>query len=519
MKSIYQLSLIFLSILILNACNTKEIPALDLSQEAIIPVPTNMQATGSSFELNSETSIYTDGDLQVAHYLAKELQPAMGFELDIKPSSSKSKKNSIQLNLVDDASHGEEGYQLDINNDQITINANTEHGLFNGIQSLRQLMPVEIEKNTVQNQAWHIASGTITDKPEYKYRGAMLDVARHFFQVEDVKRYIDLLSHYKINMLHLHLSDDQGWRIEIKSWPNLTTHGGSSSVNGENPGFFTQNQYKEIVDYAAERFITIIPEIDMPGHTNAALSSYPELNCDGKAPPLYTGIEVGFSTLCTDKEIVYTFIDDVVKELAAMTPGPYIHIGGDESHVTELKDYIPFIERTAEIVKKHGKEVIGWDEIAHAKLPENSVVHYWNVAENAKKGVDQNAKVLMSPAKKTYLDMQYDSTTRLGLHWAAYIEIDDAYNWEPTELIEGLTRKDILGIESPLWSETILNMDDIEYMAFPRIIAHAEIGWSPKEKRNWEEFKTRLIKHGGRLEALDINYYKSKILSKSTIKP
>lgn len=519
MKQLLKLSLALLTFFVLNACNTTEVPALDLTEADIIPVPQSMQASGSSFELNSETSIYSDGDLQVANYLAEELKPATGFELDIKPKSSAGQKNSIQLNLVDNPSHGPEGYELDINNDQIIINANTEHGLFNAIQTLRQLLPAEIEKNTVQTVPWHIASGTIKDKPEYQYRGAMLDVARHFFQVKDVKRYIDLIAHYKINMLHLHLSDDQGWRIEIKSWPNLTTHGGSSSVNGENPGFFTQEQYKDIVDYAASRFITIIPEIDMPGHTNAALSSYPELTCDGKAPPLYTGIEVGFSTFCTSKEIVYTFIDDVIRELAAMTPGPYIHIGGDESHVTELKDYIPFIERTAKIVKKHGKEVIGWDEIAHAKLPANSVVHYWNVAENAKKGVEQNAKVLMSPAKRTYLDMQYDSTTRLGLHWAAFIEIDDAYNWEPTELVEGVTREDILGIESPLWSETILNMDDIEYMAFPRIIAHSEIGWSSKEKRNWEEFKARLNGHSGRLEALDINFYKSKVLSEEPIKP
>ena len=402
---------------------------------------------------------------------------------------------------------------MDITADHIKISSNSEHGLFNGIQTLRQILPSQIEKNTLQSIPWLAPTGSIVDKPEFGYRGSMLDVSRHFFGVTDVKRVIDLISQYKINALHLHLSDDQeGWRIEIKSWPNLTKHGGSTQVGGGKGGFYTQEDYKDIVKYAASRFITIIPEIDMPGHTNAALSSYPELNCNGKAPDLYTGTEVGFSTLCTDKEIVYTFIDDVIRELSDMTPGPYIHIGGDESHVTELKDYIPFIERTAKIVNKYGKNVLGWDEIAHAKLPPNSVVHYWNVAENAKKGVDQNAKVLISPAKKTYLDMQYDSTTRLGLHWAAYIEVDSAYMWDPSELVEGITKENILGVESPLWSETVTKMDDIEYMVFPRLICHSEIGWTPKKYRKWDNFKVRLGHHKDRLDFQNIDYYPSKLI-------
>ncbi len=512
MKHLLKFSCLAFALIIFSSCTEEIRPPMDLSKMSIIPQPLSVDATGSSFKITSETSIYCDGDLQIADYLTEFLKPATGFDLDVKSGSSKKGKNAISLIISDKDDLGNEGYKLEITNDEIKISAKEEHGLFNGIQTLRQLLPTEIEKTNVQSIPWLVATGTITDKPEYGYRGSMLDVSRHFFEVEDVKRVIDLISQYKINTLHLHLSDDQGWRIEIKSWPNLTTHGGSTEVGGGEGGFFTQEQYKDIVKYAANRFITIIPEIDMPGHTNAALSSYPELNCNGKAPKLYTGTEVGFSTLCTNKEIVYKFVDDVVRELSDITPGPYIHIGGDESHVTELEDYIPFIERISKIVEKHGKKVIGWDEIAHAKLPPNSVVHYWNVAKNAKMGVDQNAKVLISPAQKTYLDMQYDSTTHLGLHWAAYIEIDSAYMWEPAKLVEGVTKENILGVESPLWSETVTKMDDIEYMVFPRIICHSEIGWTPGKFRNWDNFKVRLGKHKDRLDNQNIDYYPSKLV-------
>jgi hexosaminidase len=337
----------------------------------------------------------------------------------------------------------------------------------------------------------------------------MLDVARHFFSVEDVKRFTDLIAMYKMNRLHLHLSDDQGWRIEIKSWPKLTEVGGSTQVGGGEGGFYTQEEYADIVAYAQDRFVTIVPEIDMPGHTNAALVSYPELYCTGKEPALYTGTEVGFSTLCTSNERTYEFIDDVIGELAALTPGEYIHIGGDESHVTPLKDYIPFIERAQSIVQSHGKKVLGWDEIAHAQLLPNTVVQWWAEAENAKRGIEQGAKVLVSPAHKAYLDMQYDSTSRLGLHWAAYIEVDSGYIWDPTTVVAGIDADDIIGIEAPLWSETIATMDDIEYLLFPRLPGYAEIAWTPAAARDWAEYRERLGLQKPRFEALGIDYYAS----------
>ena len=487
---------------------------INLNKQSIIPKPLSATPTNSSFRLSDKTVVYykesSAGLKPVATYLTSLLNPSTGYDIQVKSIDKSPSSNSIFLAIIDsNANLGDEGYEIIIEEDLITINAHQAAGIFYGVQTLRQLLPAKIESGSPVEGPWEIATGTITDKPSYVYRGAMLDVARHFFQVEEVKRYIDHMAAYKLNYLHLHLSDDQGWRIEIKSWPNLTEHGGKTQVGGGAGGFYTQEEYKDIVNYAAGKFITIVPEIDMPGHTNAALASYAELNCDGKATKLYSGIEVGFSTLCTDKDITYKFIDDVIKELAALTPGPYIHIGGDESHVTPMEDYIPFINRVQDIVVKHNKKVIGWDEIAHASLVPNTTVQFWAKAENAKKGIDQHAKVLMSPAKKTYLDMQYDSTTQYGLHWAAYIEVDEAYNWEPETMVEGLTKTHILGIESPLWSETVTNISEIEYMAFPRIVCHAEVGWTDTNLRNWEEFKYRLGDHGKRFQAMGINYYKS----------
>jgi hexosaminidase len=337
----------------------------------------------------------------------------------------------------------------------------------------------------------------------------MLDVSRHFFGVNDVKQFIEYLAYYKMNVLHLHLSDDQGWRIEIKSWPDLANHGGSTQVGGGRGGYYTQEQYTDIVKYARDRYITIVPEIEMPGHSNAALASYPELNCNGKTTELYTGTDVGFSTLCTSKEITYKFIDDVVRELSEMTPGPYIHIGGDESHSTKIEDYIPFINRVQEIVTSHGKQVLGWDEIALATLKPNSVAQHWANLSNAEKAVNQGAKILMSPAVNAYLDMQYDSTSPLGLHWAAYIEVDKAFNWDPASLVPGLGKENIIGIEAPLWSETVTDLDEIEYLVFPRLPGYAEIGWTPSSMRNWEEYKIRLAKHEKWFNAMGINFYKS----------
>src|SRR5687767_2076724 len=313
-----------ISVLLLG-CKEPHAPT-DLAQENLIPKPVSVQATKGVFEVTKETSIHVEGEsaelANIGEYLAEKWRPSTGYSLKVATTKGEPSSGNIYLTTTGtDATLGDEGYELTITEDLVKLAAAKPAGLFRGIQTIRQLLPAKIDSSTVRKGPWEIATGTIRDYPTYAFRSAMLDVARHFFSVEDVKRYIDLIAAYKLNTIHLHLSDDQGWRIEIKSWPNLATHGGSTQVGGGKGGYYTQEQYKDLVQYAAERYITIIPEIDMPGHTNAALASYPELNCNGKAPELYTGIKVGFSTLCVDKEITYKFVDDVIRELAEITPG------------------------------------------------------------------------------------------------------------------------------------------------------------------------------------------------------
>ncbi|HLF88029.1 MAG TPA: family 20 glycosylhydrolase, partial [Anaerolineales bacterium] len=336
----------------------------------------------------------------------------------------------------------------------------------------------------------------------------MLDVSRHFFSIDEVKRYMDLAAAFKINRFHIHLSDDQGWRIMIESWPDLAGVGGSTEVGGGPGGSYTQAEYADLVAYAQARYMIVVPEIDMPGHTNAALAAYPELNCDGKAPDLYTGTKVGFSSLCVDKEITYEFLDDVIGEIAALTPGPYFHIGGDEAAATASDDYKHFIERVQEIVAAHGKQMIGWEEVAQADLQPDAIVQLWN-NELAQKIARRDGLVIMSPASKAYLDMKYDASSPLGLDWAGLIEVKDGYSWDPVKFLAGIAEENVLGVEAPLWSETIENMEDIEFMAFPRLPGYAEIGWSPEEGRSWEEYRLRLAVHGSRFTAMEINFYRS----------
>lgn len=484
----------------------------DLTKAGVIPKPVSVTSTGDYFILKPKTLIsYQSGNEEIrgiALYLGERLKPATGFDLKLAPSDAEAKAD-IYLTLTGTQENGEEGYELDITKGLLRLSASTPAGLFRGVQTIMQLLPPQIDQQTKTEGLWQIATGKIVDRPEYAYRGFMLDVSRHFFSVEDVKKLIDQISYYKINALHLGLSNDQGWRIEIKSWPKLTEIGGSTEVGGGEGGFYTQEQFSDLVKYAAERYMIIVPEIDMPGHTNAALASYPELNCNGKATQLYTGTEVGFSSFCTKKDITYKFIDDVVKEISALNPAPYFHMGGDESHSTKLEDYIPFVNKVQEIIVSHGKQVIGWDEIALSTLKPNTVAQCWANVKNANLAVSQGAKIIMSPATKAYVDMQYDKDTKLGLHWAAYVEVDSAYLWDPATFAPGITRENILGVEAALWTETVTNLDEAEYMVFPRLAGIAEIGWTPQALRSWDDYKERLAGHGKRFEAAGIDYYKS----------
>ncbi|AAT89596.1 beta-N-acetylhexosaminidase [Leifsonia xyli subsp. xyli str. CTCB07] len=397
----------------------------------------------------------------------------------------------------------EEGHTLEVSAEGVRIGAATATGAFWGVQTLRQLVPTARADDPLTIEAVRIQ-----DYPRFAYRGAMLDVARHFFPPADIRRFIDAIALLKINHLHLHLTDDQGWRIEIESWPELTRIAGSTGSDGSPGGYYTQDEYRALVDYAAKRHITIVPEIDVPGHTNAALASYPELNPDGVAKELYTGRKVGFSSLMTDDATTDRFLRDVVREFAALTPSPYFHIGGDECLSTPAEDFRAFIERAAGLVAETGKTPVGWHEMGRSdRLPRGTIGQYWSfrtprdkTGEKILSFVRQGGSVIMSPADVAYLDMVYEKGDAIGLDWAnGPTDLRSAYGWEPARVVPGLSESHILGVEGPLWTETVPTIEDAEEMVFPRLAAVAEIGWSATpygtdSARDFDDFATRVAR-------------------------
>ena len=482
--------------------------------QSVIPAPASVLiAPTDSFTVDTATTVVVDADAKsetarIGQYLVDLLAIRTLREVRRLSADSNAGARSMHLRLDPQSEAlGAEGYELTITRDRVSLVARDAAGLFHGVQTIRQLLPTVVEYRAAIPRRLRMPAGHILDVPHYAWRGAMLDVARHFLPADDIKRFIDLLAYYKMNRLHLHLSDDQGWRIEIRSRPNLTILGSSTQVGGGAGGFYTQEAYADLIAYAEARYVTIVPEIDMPGHTNAALASYPELNCSGVAPPLYTGTSVGFSTLCVGDERTYQFIDDVVREISALTPGPYFHIGGDEVSKLTPAEYRGFIERAQTIVTRYGKHVVGWGDIAPANLLKTAIVQQWS-AESVAPHVARGGGVIVSTAKKAYLDMKYDAATLLGLRWAGLIDVRDAYDWNPA-VVAGVPESAVLGVEAPLWSETVDKRTDFEFMAFPRLAAVAELAWSPAAARNWDAFRERLGAHGPRLAALGVNFYRS----------
>ncbi len=488
----------------------------------VVPAPESVvPADGVTFAITVQTEIRTSPGsaeaAQIGEHLAHLLRPGTRYPLPVVPDPGEPRSGGIALVLLDGTDEqglGDEGYELEVTASNVAVRANAPAGLFRGVQTLRQILPASIEATAPADDGpWIIPGGRIVDRPRFAYRGVMLDVARHFFDVGEVKRVIELAALYKVNYLHLHLTDDQGWRIAIDSWPRLATYGGGTEVGSESAGgHYTKDDYREIVSYAARHYITVVPEVDLPGHTNAALASYPELNCDGQAPSPYTGVAVGFSSLCVDKEVTYRFLDEVFGELAALTPGPYLHIGGDEALTLDRDGYSTIVTRAQEIVSGHGKTVVGWHEIAASKLLPGTVAQYWGTTSTAPLVVDaaaQGNRIIMSPANRAYLDMKYDSSTRLGLTWAGTIDVSEAYDWDPATYLDGLDPSAVLGVESPLWTETVLSLDDIEHMMMPRLPAIAEIGWSPVATHDWDGFRNRLGAQAPRWRVLGVDFYRS----------
>ncbi len=468
----------------------------------VLPAPVSAVASDAIFRLSDGASIVTQPDSSAAADVGEYLSALLGHGTTVRPGAEPP-AGGIALLIDEVAPDGDESYQLDIEANGVTVRARAAAGLFWGVQTLRQLMPGDLTGSI------SVPGGRIVDHPRFAYRGVMLDVARHFFDVATVKRFIDLSTMYKANYLHLHLTDDQGWRIAVDSWPRLTTVGGATEVGGGAGGYYTKDDYREIVAYAAERFMTVVPEVDLPGHTNAALASYAELNCDGLARTPYIGIVVGFSALCADDVDTERFLNDVLGELAELTPGPYLHIGGDEATRMTPEQYGKVVKRAQEIATARGKTVVGWHQLAEAPMADTTVLQFWDNTTSAPDLVEAAAaghKVIMSPANHAYLDQKYDPSTPIGLQWAGPTSVAEAYSWDPVTHIPGIGVQSVLGVESALWTETVTSIDDIEYLAFPRLAAIAEIGWSPASTHDWATFRVRLGGQGPRLVALGVDF-------------
>jgi hexosaminidase len=479
---------------------------------AILPKPLAVAPGRGAFELTRSARLVVrdDGARAVAHHLAAALRPATGFRLPVTTLRGEPAHGDVALVLRPaDTSLGGEGYRLAVEPRRVTVAARAPAGLFHGVQTLRQLLPPAVEAQARRRGPWHVPVVTVHDRPRFGWRGMMLDVGRHFFGVPEVERLIDLLALYKLNRLHLHLTDDQGWRLAIRSRPRLTRLGAGTAVGGGAGGHYTQRDYRGIVAYAAERFVEVVPEIDMPGHVNAALSAYGELACDGVAPAPYTGIDVGFSSLCIRREETYAFVDDVLGEVAALTPGRYLHIGGDEALATDPDDYRFFVGRVERIVRAHGKRMLGWEEVARAPIRRTTLVQHWHDPDLARRAVARGSRLVLSPATRAYLDMKYTRASQLGLTWAGTTSVRAAYDWDPAALVDGVAERHVAGVEAPLWSETISTRAGLDHLAFPRLLGVAEIGWSPAGGRSWREYRRRLAAQGPRLDALGVAFHRA----------
>lgn len=382
-------------------------------------------------------------------------------------------------------------------------------GLLRGLATLVQLRDLDLPEAA----PGAVPGVEIEDRPRLAHRGLMVDISRHFFGPATLTKVIDLMAAYKLNVLHLHLSDDQGWRIEVPGRPELTEISGATQV-GEGPGgYLSTEEFRDLVAYADARGIVVVPEIDMPGHVNAAQHAIGALTETGEPTEAYRGIKVGFSKLSLDNPATAPFIDDVLGHLATLVNGPYLHAGGDEVHTMPREEYVAFVQHLTDAVARTGKTPMMWGEAAAAPLPEGAVVQLWDsgvdpapVAEAARAG----AQVVLSPGNRVYLDMKYYEDFPLGLHWAGCVEVRDSYDWDPQAYLDGVPAEAVRGVEAALWTETILTEDDLFTMLLPRLAAVAEVGWTAQEQRDWEVFVPRLRAHAPLWDAKGLAYHRSE---------
>ena len=535
-------------IVLLVLFSIKGICAAQTRQLHIIPEPVSVTVKKGGFLLNPNTTIVANGQdsRDLAVMLSQMLQTPTGFKFAVKQDGPGNLTNSISLNLnkKTNSKIGHEGYTLDVSGSQVNISANTAKGLFYGIQSLFQMLPPQVAGNvTVRKIQWEIPCVSIMDYPRFGWRGLMLDVSRHFFSKEFLKKYIDEMVKYKFNLFHLHLTDDQGWRIEIKGLPKLTEVGAwrvprqgswwsflppQPGEKADFGGFYTQEDIKEIVAYAKERHIDILPEIDVPGHSLAAIAAYPYLSTTGYLTYVNPGnrfYNIEDNTLNPADERVYDFLDTVFTQIAALFPFKYIHIGGDEctklfwqksAEVQDFKKKIGvtteeelqsyFIKRMEKILTSKGKSLIGWDEILEGGLAEDATVMSWRGMEGGTKAAKMGHQVVMSPTQFAYLDL-YQGDPIVEPETYSMLRLKTCYSFEPVP--DGVDKKLILGGQGNLWTESVPNERQAEYMTWPRAFALAEVLWSPKDKRNWPDFIRRVERNFEYLDSGKINYARS----------
>ncbi|HEU4606999.1 MAG TPA: family 20 glycosylhydrolase, partial [Chitinophagaceae bacterium] len=511
---------------------------------SIIPLPVHMSLGTGYFSINTGTAIYTDNSNQelqkLANELNKQLETYYGMHLPIRNAKGPQKQKGIWLRLNDAAdSLGDEGYTLTINPQQVHLQAHTPAGIFYGLESLYQLLPAEKKKFA----SLRLPAVKIADRPRYAWRGMLLDVGRYFYSVDFIKKYIDYLAMHKMNTFHWHLTEDQGWRIEIKKYPKLTEVGawrdqtliGHARIKPhqydgkKSGGFYTQEQIREIVSYAKDRFVTVIPEIEMPGHSTAALAAYPELSCTGGPFKVSETWGVHDNVYCAGNEKTFAFLEDVLSEVCDLFPSSIIHIGGDECPKTrwkacpkcqarikaeglkdehELQSY--FIRRIEKFLLSKHKNIIGWDEILEGGLAPNAAVMSWRGIQGGIEAAKQKHYVVMAPGEYMYLDHYQGDPSKEPLAISGYTTMEKVYSYDPTpESLSPEEQKYIRGAEGTIWTEYISTPEHAEYMMMPRMAALSEIMWTPLEKKNWEDFKRRMQKQYKRYDAAGIHYARS----------
>lgn len=500
----------------------------------IIPMPQTLVQQEGTFKLSGSTSFgaSTPEAKTVAEYFAAKMNRSTGFNIKVADSGN------ITLNIDPSLEMNEEGYKLEVTPSAVNVTAKSAQGLFYGLQSFMQLLPAEIESpSVVNNIAWTAQAVQITDEPRFEYRGLMIDPCRHFMTVDEIKKQLDVMALFKMNRMHWHLTEDQGWRIEIKKYPKLTEVGSKriEADGSEYGGYYTQEEIKEVVKYASDRFITVVPEIELPGHELSAIAAYPELSCKGEptTPRIIWGVED--IVMCAGKELPFQFLEDVIAEVAPLFPGEYLHIGGDEcpktswkscplcqkrireeglkadkDHTAEERLQSYFVQRMEKVAAKYGKKIIGWDEILEGGLSPTATVMSWRGEEGGIAAALTNHDVIMTPGGNgMYLDHYQGDSKLEPVAIGGYTTLEKTYSYNPTPdtLVSMNKEHFVKGVQGNVWSEYLYTNDVREYRTFPRAIAIAEIGWTNNDKKDYSDFERRIDNAYVRLDAHQINYH------------